>query len=73
MIGKEATPQDIPDGMVTRCPMVNHMVKVATKCLPCEHCQSVGILNNSERVPWQDRHVIVCGFRRKLQIEFVEE
>ena len=60
---------DVPENVLVACPTrAGGLVSVRPTCLACEHHRHIGILNPSEEIPWHQRHLILCGVPRKLQI-----
>ena len=63
----------VPENYVTRCPLHQAMVRISTVCANCEHLQAIGVANNDERIPWHERHAVMCGYRRRLPSEELKD
>jgi hypothetical protein len=68
-------PSDIPLGVVVNCPLHQVMVAPATSCFACPHFAGVAVLNAKPAavasIPWEQRHVTLCRYRRKLPMQRV--
>lgn len=71
---------DLPRNMVVQCPipratdLPGHKRCVfipITQCDGCPHLQAVGVVNDDERIPWDDRHRIICTYPRQIAIHEV--
>lgn len=58
----------VPDTILTQCPMHRKTVRVTVTCADCPHFHSVGRINSDDRVPWTERHIVYCGYRRVLPV-----
>jgi hypothetical protein len=67
----DLTAADIPDGIVSTCPLHQMMVSPAATCFGCSHFGGVAILNPSEMIPWEQRHIVLCRYRRKIPMQRV--
>lgn len=63
---------DIPENMLVKCPKHWAMVSIRETCELCEHLQAIGVANTDERIPWHERHAVMCGYRRRLPIEVLK-
>ena len=63
----------IPEDVVVGCPKENAAVRVKTKCATCPHLEAIACLNPDERVPWVERHRVLCGYRRVITISRLVE
>lgn len=61
--------RDIPLGIVSSCPLHQMMVSPATTCFVCPHFAGVAILNKNETIPWEQRHIVLCRYRRKITMQ----
>lgn len=68
-----ANPAAAPADMIVSCPMAQCAVKLKDACPSCAHFAGVVVVNPSEALTWQDRHRLLCRFRRVVQIQRLGE
>ena len=63
---------ELPDTVLTECPMRSRLVRIGDTCFRCEHFHALGMTNPDERIPWNQRHNVLCKFPRRLIVHHLE-
>ena len=65
---------DIPSGAMVSCPGLSQAaVRVADTCVACRFFGAIMQTNPDERLPWEQRHNMVCKYPRRLPMVAVRD
>jgi hypothetical protein len=65
---------DVPREMLVGCPLHKTTVRVVDYCdRGCPFFKAMGVLNPSDRIPWEQRHVVLCQYPRKFPVARLAE
>ncbi|RFA24328.1 hypothetical protein CAI21_22145 [Alkalilimnicola ehrlichii] len=72
---------ELPNNVVVQCPVPRDTniegykrtmhVPIST-CESCQHLKAVGVASSDERLPWDERHRILCTYPRQLPVHEVK-
>ena len=65
---------DIPGGAMVSCPGLSQSaVRVSETCVHCRFFGAIMQTNSDERLPWEQRHNMVCKYPRRLPMVAVRD
>jgi len=60
--------KEVPPAIIVNCPFHQMGVQVCKTCGGCKHFKGVQELNPHTQYPWEQRHLVLCDYPRKLQV-----